>query len=207
MGRWSTRTSRSNDSRPVASSTSISSSRLLGVVGALAEVAAHELGEHLRDERRLARPRDAGDGRQDAERDVDGDVVEVVPADAAQVQPSLGFALRTWGSFGAAEEMVPGDRGLDVLEPVDRARVEHVAALLARARADVDDPVGSADDVEVVLDDEQRVARALERVEHLEQRRGVGRVQSRRRLVEDVDDAEETRPQLRRDAQALGLAG
>ena len=82
-----------------------------------------------------------------------------------------------------------------------------MAALLARARADVDDPVGPADDVEVVLDDEQRVARALERVEHLEQRRGVRRVQSRRRLVEDVDDAEETRPQLRRDAQALRLAG
>ena len=91
--------------------------RLLGVVGALAEVAAHQLGEHLGDQRRLARPRDAGDGRQDAERDVDGDVVEVVPADAAQVQPSLGFALRTWGSLGAAEQMLPGHGCLDVLEP------------------------------------------------------------------------------------------
>ena len=47
---------------------------LLGVVGRLAEVAAHELGEHLGDQRRLARPGDAGDGGEHAQRDVDREV-------------------------------------------------------------------------------------------------------------------------------------
>ena len=41
-----------------------------------------------------------------------------------------------------------------------RAAVEHLAAALAGVRADVDEPVGAAHHVEVVLDDEERVAGA-----------------------------------------------
>ena len=47
--------------------------------------------------------------------------------------------------------------------------------MLAGGGADVDDPVGAADHVELVLDDEQRVARRLQPVERREQRLGVGR--------------------------------
>ena len=73
--------------------------------------------------------------------------------------------VRPWRSSGAdpAEEVRARHRLLDLLEPVDRPGVEHLSPGLAGARADVDDPVGTAYDVEVVLDDEQRVARALER--------------------------------------------
>jgi hypothetical protein len=65
--------------------------------------------------------------------------------------------------------------------------------VLTGSRADIDDPVGSTHDVEVVLDDEERVARALQGVEHVEQRLGVRRVQPRGRLVENVDDPEKPR--------------
>ena len=58
-----------------------------------------------------------------------------------------------------------------------------------------------------MLDDEQRVARRLEPVEHVQQRLGVGRVQAGGGLVEHVDDAEQPRAQLGGDPQALRLAG
>jgi hypothetical protein len=64
-----------------------------------------------------------------------------------------------------------------------------------------------ADHVQLVLDDEQRVPRGLEPVERPQQGLRVGRVQPRRRLVEDVDDAEQVRPHLRRQPQPLQFAG
>ena len=96
---------------------------------------------------------------------------------------------------------------VDVLEPGHRAAVEHPAAALARAGADVDDPVRAPYDVEVVLHDEQRVAGRLQPVQDLEQRLGVGRVQAGGRLVQHVDDPEQPGAQLGGDPQALRLAG
>ena len=60
-----------------------------------------------------------------------------------------------------AEEVAPRHGVLDLFEPADRSAVQDAATALAGARADVDDPVGAAHDVHVVLDHEQRVARAL----------------------------------------------
>ncbi len=81
------------------------------------------------------------------------------------------------------------------------------AAALAGARADVDDVVGAADRVLVVLDDDQRVAlvaRAL--LQRVEQDLVVARVQADRRLVEHVADALQVAAELRREADALRLA-
>ena len=105
------------------------------------------------------------------------------------------------------EEMTAGLRALDLAEAFGRPAVEDLAALFARAGTDVDDPVGAAHDVELVLHDEERVAGALERIERAEERLGVGRVQAGGGLVEDVDDAEEVGVQLRGEAEALQLAG
>ena len=113
-----------------------------------------------------------------------------------------------WSSGSARpNRYAAGGRLLDLLEAGDRAAVEHPAAALARAGADVDDPVRTPDDVHVVLHDEQRVARRLQPVQHVEQRLGVGRVQAGRGLVEHVDDAEQAGAQLGGDPQALRLAG
>ena len=49
--------------------------------------------------------------------------------------------------------------------------------MLAGAGPDVDDPVGVADHVQLVLDDEQRVAGRLQPVERAQQRLGVGGMQ------------------------------
>jgi hypothetical protein len=82
-----------------------------------------------------------------------------------------------------------------------------LAAVDARGRADVHDPVGVADDVQLVLDDEQGVAAGLQLVEGPEQGLGVGRVQPGGRLVQHVHHPEQVRPHLSGQPQPLQLAG
>ena len=66
---------------------------------------------------------------------------------------------------------------------------DELARRLAAFGADVDDPVGGLDHVEVVLDDQHRVAGVDEVVQHLEQQLDVGEVEAGRRLVEQVERA------------------
>ena len=120
-------------------------------------------------------------------------------------QPLGARGVRAGGCV-EAEQVTPRLRFLDVLEPFGRTAVEHPAAVLARAGADVDDPVGVPHHVEIVLDDEQRVARGLQPVERRQQRFGVDRMQTGGRLVEHVDDAEQVRAHLRRQPKPLQFA-
>ena len=61
------------------------------------------------------------------------------------------------------------------------------AAAGAAFGAEVDDPVGRLDDVEVVLDHDHRVAQRREPVEDFEELADVVEVEAGRRLVEDVE--------------------
>ena len=88
----------------------------------------------------------------------------------------------------------------------DRAGVDDLAAVLAGAGADVDDPVGGPDGVLVVLDDDQGVAEVLEPDQGLDQPLVVALVQADRRLVEDVEDADQAGADLRREPDPLRLA-
>ncbi len=67
-----------------------------------------------------------------------------------------------------------------------RALRHHVSPLFASFRAEVDDPVGGLDHVEVVFDDEHAVAVFHEPVQHGEQFLDVVEVQAGRRLVQQV---------------------
>ena len=89
---------------------------------------------------------------------------------------------------------------------VDGALGDHLAAVLARAGPEVDDVIGGADRLLVVLDDDDRVAEVAQLLERGEQARVVALVQPDRRLVEDVQHADEPRADLRREADALRLA-
>ena len=76
----------------------------------------------------------------------------------------------------------------------------------ARTGADVDDVVGAADGVLVVLDDDHGVADVAQLLERLQQAVVVALVQADRRLVEDVHDAGEAGADLRGQPDALRLA-
>ena len=78
--------------------------------------------------------------------------------------------------------------------------------MLAGARAHVDDPVGRAHHLLVVLDDEHGVAEVAQPLERRDQPAVVALVQPDRRLVEDVEHADELRADLRREPEPLRLA-
>ena len=70
----------------------------------------------------------------------------------------------------------------------------------------VDDVIGGADRVLVMLDDQHGVAEVAQAAQRLQQHVVVALVEADARLVEDVEDAREAAADLRREADALGLA-
>src|SRR5687768_7353651 len=71
----------------------------------------------------------------------------------------------------------------------------------------VDDPVRRLDDVEIVLDDQHRVATIHQTVEHVEQQPDILEVQAGGRLVEYVEGAPGVPlGELRGELDALGLS-
>lgn len=61
------------------------------------------------------------------------------------------------------------------------------AAAAAALGAEVDDIVGAFDDVEIVLNDDDRIARINELIQHLDQTVDIGHMQAGGRLVKDID--------------------
>ena len=83
---------------------------------------------------------------------------------------------------------------------------DDVAAVLARARPEIDHVVGRADRFLVVLDDHHGVAEVAQPAERRQQRPIVALMQPDRRLVEHVEHAGEVRADLRRQPDALAFA-
>ena len=79
------------------------------------------------------------------------------PLDPQELEP-LSAALLGHGDRLAAGQVLPGHRLLHLEDPGHLARVDDLAAVLAGARPDVDDPVALADRLLVVLDDDHGVA-------------------------------------------------
>src|SRR5207237_3567676 len=99
-----------------------------------------------------------------------------------------------------------GKAGREGKQLVQRAGADDLAAVDSGAGAHVDDMVGVADRVLVMLDDEDGVAEALEALEGFEEAVVVLLVEADRGLVEDVENAREAAADLRREADALALA-
>ncbi len=100
------------------------------------------------------------------------------------------------------QELARERRGI-AREVVGVAFGHHPAAELARAGAEVDDVLRTADRVLVVLDHHQRVALRLELLQHVEQDLVVAVVQADGRLVEDVAHAAQIASQLGSQSNSL----
>ena len=105
-----------------------------------------------------------------------------------------------------AREVLAGERLGVAHDLLGRALGHEVAAVLAGARAEVDQVVGRAHRALVVLDDDHRVAEVAQPLERVDQARVVALVQADRRLVEDVEHADEARPDLGGQPDPLRLA-
>ena len=81
---------------------------------------------------------------------------------------------------------MPRVAGLDLGHLFGRARNNDLTTAIAALGADIDDPVRSFDDVEVVLDDDHRVALLHQFVEHLEELPDILEMEARGGLIKDV---------------------
>ena len=88
---------------------------------------------------------------------------------------------------------------------VVRAAVHDPPTVLARERADVDHPVGVRDGVQVVLDDDQRVAQIPQPQQGFDQPAVVALMQADGRLVEHVEHADQSGADLGGEPDALRL--
>ena len=87
-----------------------------------------------------------------------------------------------------------------------RALGDDMAAMDAGARPHIDEPVGGADRLLVVLDDDHRVAEVAQPLQGREQALVVALVQADRRLVEHIEHAGQPGADLRGEPDALALA-
>ena len=83
---------------------------------------------------------------------------------------------------------------------------DQLAAMLSCARAEIDDMIGSGDDVPVMFDDDHRVALVGELPQNGHQPLGITRVQSNRGLIQDIQRVRQPGTQLVRQVDALGFA-
>ena len=104
------------------------------------------------------------------------------------------------------ERYWPVSERFDFENVLERALRDDFAAVHAGAGPDVDDVVGRADRVLVVLDDDDRVAEIAQAIQRAEQALVVALVQADRRLVEHVHDADEAGADLARQTDALRFA-
>jgi hypothetical protein len=159
------------------------------------------LVDDLVHERRLAGARDAGHADELADREVDVDVLQVVHRGAADREgPEVFGAPFRNRDLALAREELARDR---LRVPLDLLRgpfCHHVAAVHAGAGAHVDQVVGRAHHLLVVLDHEHRVAEVAQPFERGDQLPVVALVEADRRLVEDVEHADELAADLRGEA-------
>ena len=121
------------------------------------------------------------------------------------ISPRVG-GRRTAGIVNALQpgEVLPGQRLAWRRQQLLRPPLEHhVAAVFAGARPEVDQVVGRANRLFVVLDDEHGVAEIAQLAERAEQPPVVALMQANRRLVEHVEHAGELRANLRGEPDAL----
>ena len=94
----------------------------------------------------------------------------------------------------------------DRRQVVDRPLGHDLAPLDPRPRPEIDEVIGCAHRVFVVLDDDDSVPQPGQPAEGQEQPIVVARMQADRRLIEDIQHADEPSADLAGQADALGLA-
>ena len=134
--------------------------------------------------------------------------MQVVGRGAAQHQRLLAgrTAARGHGNGDLAGEIAAGERvgiGLDLGQ---NALGQQLAAKLARAGAEIEQMIGGAQNVRIVLDDENGVAQVAQLFQDVNQPGRVARVQADGRLVEHVKRAHQPRAERGGQLNALRLA-
>ena len=122
-------------------------------------------------------------------------------ANPFSIAPAIGRARKQFG------QGLSGVRLLHSRHLFRRTLGHHASALLAALRSQVEDPIGIADHVHVVLDDNDAVAQVGQPMQHLQQFTDIVEMQTGGRLVQQIQRlARLPLAQLARQLDALRLA-
>src|SRR5262249_7261841 len=138
--------------------------------------------------------------------EVDAEILEVVVPGAQHAQDLVGVddPAAGWNRNAQLAPEVARGQGVAVAQYVgQRARGHDLASMAPGPRAEVDDAIRGTNRLLVVLDDEDRVAEVAQLFQRRQQARVVALVQSDRRLIEDIEYADQAAADLRRQADAL----
>ena len=138
-------------------------------------------------------------------------MLQVVASDARQTaaNPAVGAGCGPGADCVGTEEGAgaSGD-AFHLPEPLRAGRCRGFRRRAEPAAgAYIDDPVGVADDIQLVLDHEEGIAGGFQAVEGAQESFRVGGMEAGGGFVEHVDDAEEIGAHLRGQPQALQFAG
>ena len=177
-------------------------------LGAAVEARRHALVQDLVDERGLAGAGDAGDAGEGADAGSETSMsLRLCMRAPRTVNHCSG--RRRWPGSSMRRRPARKSPVSDAGSAMTSAGVpcgHHVAAVLAGAGAHVDDVIGRAHRLLVVLDHEHRVAEVAQAQQRLDEPAVVALVQADAGLVEDVQHADQRRADLRREPDALRLA-
>src|SRR5437773_10656715 len=174
----------------------------------LVELARDRWEKRIDDQRALAGPGDAGHAGHGAERDLHAGVAKVVGARTEQPEgPTISPpSIARQPDLPLPGEVLTGQRGGIRHHRGGRPFRDDLPPAFARTGSHVDDVIRREDRVAIVLDDQHGVAEVAKPLEDSEQPSVVARMEADRRLVEDVEDADQARTDLRGEAQPLPFA-
>ena len=174
------------------------------------ELARERRGQRVDHQRALARAAHAGDADEQPQRNLDVDVLQIVRRRAGELQHPR---LRRLASLGRQRNRLPArkiaarERSLQSGAPRPACpAATTVPAAAAGAGADVDQIVARPHQRFVVLDHDHRVALLLQIAQRGDQPVVVARMQADRRLVEQIQHADQPRADAGRQPHALPLA-
>src|ERR1019366_627454 len=182
------------------------SRRFLGLVLEFAQ----RVVENILDKRRFPRTADARDADQSIEGYLDIDVLQVVLARTQNLQAWClgpnGASLGRRRPLFLACEIMRGQRASALLQFRLGAKKNNFTAAFARPRAQVENAVRRADDIRVVLDDEQCIARGAEPMEDADETVDIARMQADAGFVEHIERIDQRSAQRRGEIDALDFA-
>ena len=179
-----------------------------GVRGAI-EFIGDDREQRVIDQGRLAGPRHTGDAGQKAGMQVQIDIFQIVAGSAFQGE------LHAWIRLGApfrqldfllAGQIIAGQRIFRLKDILQDALGDDATAVDAGTGTDVDDMIGGANGVFIVLDHDHGIADVAQASQGTEQALVVALVQADGGFIQNVHDADQSGADLRSKPDALGLA-
>ena len=172
------------------------------------ELSEERLAQDVVHQRALARAAHAGYAREQTERETHVDLLEIVLTRTANREPAplRRASLLRHGYLQFSAQIPARERFWAVQNRLQRPGRDKISAVQPGPGPEIDDVVGGANRVLIVLDDDDGVAQIAQALEGVEQPMIVALVQSDARFVENVKHADKSRADLRGQPNPLRFA-